>query len=211
MLADLIAEGRVACVEEGRQAVCFLAHFAPTAVSVRRKVEQTAREAQASLLARKDLIASLNPAERPLFTRALVGLLAEKTLVKVSHFGRTRNGAQKETDYYLHATGLRELVAQTFPDAAAPTFTPPKLLEAYRQLVRRHGFPDVEIFELNEVLGLPSPEVRTQILSEYESGRAVLSFGDWSLASPETRSAAIEINGDRYLRVRFQDENHVDE
>jgi hypothetical protein len=211
-LAELMAAEKIVGFHEGRRAICFLPQFAPTVESVRHKVEQIAREAQVTLLSKNDLSSALMPAERMFFTRALVGLLAEKVIIKLSYIGRTKNGgAQKEMDFYMHTSGLRELIAATYPEAGPPPFTPLKLLEGYRRLVQRNGFPDVEIFELHESLGLPLPEIRAQILAEYEAGRAVLSFGDWSLASPETRSGAIEINGDRYLRVRFQDEQHVDE
>jgi hypothetical protein len=211
-LAELMARGKLVRIDDGRRAYFFLAQFAPTVESVRHKVERTAREAQVTLLSRNDLSSALLPAERPFLTQVLVGLLAEKALIKLSHHGRARKGgAQREMDFYMHTSGLRELVAATYPESAPPPFTPPKLLEVYQQLVQRNGFPDVEIFELNERLGLPLDFLRAQILAEYEAGRAVLSFGDWSLASPETRSGAIEINGDRYLRVRFQDEQHADD
>ncbi len=211
-LSDLVAVGNISRIDDGRRAFYFLPQFAPTVESVRYKVERAAREAQVTLLSRKDLSSGLLPAERSLFTRALVGLLAEKALIKLNHVSRAKKtGAQREMDFYMHTSGLRELVATTYPETAPPPFTPPRLLEVYQQLVQRNGFPDVEIFELHERLGLPLAALRAQILAEYEAGRAVLSFGDWSLASPDTRSGAIEINGDRYLRVRFQDEQHVDE
>ena len=208
-LDELIAERKIARVEEGRRVVCFLASFAPTIESVRQRLEQAARDAHVTLLSKEDLQGTLAPVEREFFTPALVGLLAEKKLIKLSHASRVKKtGPPREAEFYLHAAGLRELVSATFPTAASPTFTPRALLDVYRQLVQAIGFSDVEVFELHQRLGIPLPELKAQILAEREAGRAVLSFGDWSLASPETRSGAIEINGDRYLRVRFQEEWH---
>ncbi len=211
-LADLLALGRICRIDDGPRAHYFLPQFAPTVESVRHKMERTAREAQVALLSKKDLSSTLLPTERLFFAQALAGLLAEKALIKLSRVSRAKKrSAQTEMDFYMHTSALRELVAETYPETVPTPFTPPRLLEVYRQIVQRNGFPDVEIFELHERLGLSLATLRAQILAEYEAGRAVLSFGDWSLASPETRSGAIEINGDRYLRVRFQDEQHVDE
>jgi hypothetical protein len=207
-LADLAAHKSVTQVVTSGRAIYYLSQFAPGLESVSAKLERQAREAGGSLLSRDDLKALLTKPEIPYFTPALCRLLGEKVLVKLQHIARrSRNGNRRETDFYLHRATLQEKTAETFrPDSGDGRFSSgaKMLLQAYHDLVLRNGFPDVEIAELQQELGIPIPEVATQILEERDAGRAVLSFGDWSLASEKTRLAAIQIDGERYLRVRFQ-------
>jgi len=203
-LAGLVQQGKVARFASGRRSVYFLAQFAPTLDSVRRKLQEIAGDAAGLLLSKDDLSAGLAPAERPLLSEALMGLVTEKWLVKLSHVALGKSGAPgRETEFYMHPAKLRELVAANFPADLAAEHRG-RLLDVYRAAVVRNGFPDVEIFELHEQTGLPLDVLKEQIVAERNAGRAVLSFGDWSLASAEARAAAVEIDGERYLRVRLE-------
>lgn len=205
-LGQLEANGAITRVVTSGRATWYLAEFAPSLESACEKLERQARDAGGLLLAKADLKAILMKAEVPHFTAALCRLLGEKVLVKLRHAARrTRNGSGRETEYYLHRASLQELTDETFrPESGEISSGTKPLLEVYRGLVERNGFPDVEIAELREELGTPMPDVNARIIEECKAGRAVLSFGDWSLASEKTRSCAIEMGGERYLRVRFQ-------
>jgi len=207
-LADLEAHKSVTRVVASGRATYYLSQFGPGLESVCDKLERQAREAGGLLLSKEDLKGTLMKAEIPFFTAALCRLLGEKVLIKLQHVARRkRSGSERETDFYLHRASLQEKTTETFrPESSDGRFSSGAklLLQVYHDLVLRNGFPDVEIAELQQELGIPMPEMNTQILAEREAGRAVLSFGDWSLATEKTRSGAIEIDGDRYLRVRFQ-------
>ena len=205
-LADLEAHESITKSLTSGRAIWYLRQFAPSLESACEKLERQARDAGGLLLSKDDLKGILMKAEVPFFTPALARLLGEKVLVKLRHVARKkRSGSVRETEFYLHRASLQEMTAETFrPDSGAGSVSSKLLLEVYHGLVERNGFPDVEIAELQQEVGIPMPELSAQILEECGTGRAVLSFGDWSLASEKTRSCAIEIDGERYLRVRFQ-------
>ena len=101
---------------------------------------------------------------------------------------------------YLFAGPLR----QWLDGSAAPT-EPAALDEVYRRLVRESGgFPDVKISALQAAVGDGSGALATELVARWRRGEATLSMGDWSLASEETRAAAVELNGERYLLVRLE-------
>jgi hypothetical protein len=94
--------------------------------------------------------------------------------------------------------------------AIQPAEAPPELnrklvLEAYQKVSQRAGFSNVEIYQLQQELGAPMDALKAFLLEESRHGRAVLSLGDWSLSSEETRSGAVELQGSQYLLVRFKD------
>ncbi len=207
-LADLEAHQSITRVLTAGRATWYLPHFAPSLESAFGKLERHAAETGGLLLSKADLKAILIKAEVPYLAPALCRLLGEKVLVKLRHLARgKKNGGARETEFYLHRASLQEMTAETFhPETGEGTVSlgAKLLFQTYQGLVQQNGFPDVEIAELRQELGVPMPEVSRQILEERRAGRAVLSFGDWSLASEKTRSGAIEIDGERYLRVRFQ-------
>jgi hypothetical protein len=51
--------------------------------------------------------------------------------------------------------------------------------------------------------GAELPALHHWLLDAHRSGRAVLSLGDWSLATGAERSAALAWNGERYLQARL--------
>lgn len=66
--------------------------------------------------------------------------------------------------------------------------------DAYGRLAERTGFPSVAISDLAKESGKPLEEVKSLLRKSHQEGRAILSQGDWSLASPEKRLGAIEAN-----------------
>ena len=80
------------------------------------------------------------------------------------------------------------------------------LLAAYKQAVRYSGgFPDVKIAALRRLLPVVAPSlIDGRLIGLWRQGEVTFSLGDWSLADQETRAAAIELAGERYLLVRFE-------
>jgi hypothetical protein len=75
--------------------------------------------------------------------------------------------------------------------------------EAYRQLVHKTGFPDVEIAELANTGAFPLEAFKEFLHAENAVGRAIFSLGDWSLASESTRAGAVVVGDQPHLLVRF--------
>lgn len=74
---------------------------------------------------------------------------------------------------------------------------------AYRTMVQRTGFPAVHIGELAALANVPVAEVQALLLSLHKAGRIVLSSGDSSLQSQQNRDAAVTVNGQPNMLVRF--------
>jgi hypothetical protein len=124
-------------------------------------------------------------------TDAIARLVEQKRLLNFTHAG-----GEKQTPLYVAAAPLRELLggeAQLTKDLPA----------AYAELVRRTGFPAVMLSELQRESGLDLPALHRWARAEHQAGRAVLSLGDWSLATGAQRAAVLEIHGERYLQVRL--------
>lgn len=77
------------------------------------------------------------------------------------------------------------------------------LQNAYRDLARTSGFPAVSIGQLASKASLPVALAKEQMLYLHQTGKAVLSMGDWSHASGIDRAAAVEAHGVIYLQVRY--------
>ncbi|MBF0309248.1 MAG: hypothetical protein HQL56_06945, partial [Magnetococcales bacterium] len=76
--------------------------------------------------------------------------------------------------------------------------------QAYDRLVARNGWLDPRIAEVHREVGSPPLEPFKKTLREaLQRGEAVASLGDSSLSTQEEREAAIEINGEPHLRIRF--------
>ncbi len=154
-----------------------------------------------ALWRREDFPAELSPAERPLLDAALTRLQAEQRLVALRH---------GKDEYFAFAVALnaRLAPAPVAAVAAAPADAPAPaegLMEVYRRLVRESGgFPDVKIAQLARGVGPTAAHgLPERLTASWRVGDAVLSLGDWSLANEETRAAALELDGEKYLLVRF--------
>lgn len=78
-----------------------------------------------------------------------------------------------------------------------------KIQEAYQKLTGQSGFSAVEIYQLHIESGIPLDWIKEFIVKLRREGKAEFNFGDWSLSSEETRSGAVEFDGDRFLLVRL--------
>lgn len=143
------------------------------------------------LWSRAELSRRLTPAERPQLDAALARLREERQVLGLS---------QGKGTYYVFAGALRRWLAE---DAVAGTVTPLPLVEVYRRLVRESGgFPDVKIAALQAATG---GTLAAELTAAWRRGEATLSLGDWSLADEGSRAAAVELDGERYLLVRFEE------
>ncbi len=103
-------------------------------------------------------------------------------------------------------------VIPVVPEVVTPEVTPvapeelqSKVMDAYAKVKARGKFSDVWISDLQEQAGIEMGTFKAFLLKESREGRAVLSLGDssLSLSTAANRAAAIVINGDSNLMVRF--------
>jgi hypothetical protein len=79
-----------------------------------------------------------------------------------------------------------------------------RILLAYERLSESTGFPAVSIAALSEESGVALEDLKDWLLTEHRNGNIVFALGDWSLASPEEREAAITVRGEKHLLVRLE-------
>ena len=156
-----------------------------------------------ALWSRAELNRRLAAAERPLLDAALARLREDRQLLGLSYGKST---------LYVFAGPLRGWLAGTAVLAApvaGPGAEQAALRDVYRRLARESGgFPDVKISALKKALGQAAGEtLAAELIALWRQGEATLSLGDWSLASEETRAAAVELAGEKYLLVRFEGED----
>jgi len=216
-LRTLMSERKVANLGTTTR-TCFvlIEHFDP----LERACEQieknalskkSAREDTIELLIKKDLEKGCEGEVRKKIDEAIDWLVKEQRLHR---FRRRR------TLYYVHAENWRGAVhagesEATFGNTAdAPAGIANKagdidrqgVLAAYQRLKQRLGYSNVEISELRREAGCPLELLKIFLLEESRQGRAVLSLGDWSVSSEETRTGAIELFGKPHLLVRLDAE-----
>jgi hypothetical protein len=163
------------------------------------------------LLSRKELEKGCEGQVRKRVDEAIDWLVKEQRLFR---FRRSRS------IFFVHAKKFRG-VAPEIPSeepirvaAPAPAEPPPsaagldrgEILAAYQRLARRLGYSNVEISGLKREAGCSMDSLKGFLLEESRQGRAVLSLGDWSVSSDETRAGAIELFGKPHLLVRLDAE-----
>ena len=144
-----------------------------------------------ALWRKTDFGGELTGAEKPFLDAALARLQGERRLVALSY---------GKSVYFAFADALHA------PPAPAPVAAD-DLMNVYRRLVRESGgFPDVKIAGLARGVGPAGARgLAGRLTALWRSGDVTLSLGDWSLASEETRAAAVELDGEKYLLVRFEE------
>lgn len=154
--------------------------------------------AHPQLLAAAELKERLRKPERVLLTPAIERLVRDRQLIAL------RRGT---AEVFAHGDSLRAACAIGQPPALEDeaAFSPGPVRRAYRELVQGTGFPAVEIVALQQGAGVIADELKEWLLGEYRAGRALLSLGDWSLADEAARAAAVELGGEKYLRVELRD------
>jgi len=191
-LTELEREGRIGNLGTARLTRYVVReHYRPLEMAYEHIQARTRTEGP-RLLVKSELIKGLRGALKDGFARALDLLVKEGILLRLK---------RGNSVFYLD---IRTVVPAS-PEATptAPTIDRARLDAAYRRTVSRTFLPDVLIADLQQALNAPLDELHQLLRSESAAGRAVVSLGDWSLASAEARAAALEVDGRPHLRVRL--------
>jgi len=106
---------------------------------------------------------------------------------------------------FLHRIVVQRLAARIrAAESSAATLDAEQVLASYKAVVDRGGVVDIRVADLAAAIPCGPEALKTFILDRRRQGKAVLSHGDWSLASEAERAAAIEVDGEPYLRVRLE-------
>ncbi len=169
----------------------------PTAEAVAGKLESFAMARFPVLAALADFAAAVkaNREEKALAAEAVALLVKDGRLVRL-----LQRSARTMKELYVASAPLG---LKGSGPARAVEFVAEGVRAAYQRLVEQTGFPDVAISALQQESGAALAELKEWLLEQHQAGRAVLSFGDWSLADAARREAAIELHGDQYLLLRL--------
>ncbi len=183
-----------------RPAVAAASEHAPTPEAVAARLLALAPRGELpALWSRAELARRLTAAERPALDAALARLQADRQVLALR---------QGKSAVWVFAGPLRGwLDGSAVVEEAAGPLERATLDNAYQQLVRESGgFPDVKISALKAALGPAAAggTLAAELVACWRRGEGTLSLGDWSLASEETRAAAVELNGEKYLLVRLE-------
>ncbi len=164
------------------------------------KIEKEVLSSQKSnnlkLVSRSKLIESLPAGSvRKKADEAIDWLVNEKKLLKIKHGNNT---------FFLHTDLILSILpSETKEQEDMVELNRGQALEAYRKVKQRIGFSNVEIYELQQELGVPMDQVKEFLLEESREGRVILSVGEWSLASEKIRSGAVYLRDEPHFKVRF--------
>jgi hypothetical protein len=195
-VGEMISEKRVVLNSSTAKPKYYLPEFAPSPSKAAEKIEQFAAIQHPLVLALAGFKKALAADEKPFLAEAIQSLEAEKRLLQL-RCGRSL--------VFAHADSLRAMLGISAGSGPARSVDPATMREAYLALVRRTGFPDVEISALQRETGIDMAALKAWLLAEREQGRANLYLGDWSLADERKRAGAIELRGERYLLVRLEE------
>lgn len=122
---------------------------------------------------------------------------ADEAITLLVRDGKLLRFMRGNTAFFLHTAALGGSVS------AKPTLTRDQVLAAYREIVKATGLSNVLIEDLWRRLQAPMDELASMLVAECRAGRAVPTRGDWQLASEATRAAAVDIDGQAHLIIRF--------
>jgi DNA-binding HxlR family transcriptional regulator len=210
--AALESEGVIVFDRNGAKPKYYLKEFAPKLEPVCARLEAFAAAKYPQLLSEFEMRKALAKEEVTLFDRALYWLESQREIVRLQHGKSTVFASARALRSALGGESAEIPGAAPFPDHAAssePIFPSEdidagRICEAYRVLAEQSGFPSVKIAVLQRESGTQLAALQRWLRNEYQQGRAVLSFGDWSLSDEATRAAAIELRGESYLLVKLQ-------
>jgi hypothetical protein len=213
--AALEREGAIVIDRNGAKPKYYLKEAAPELPNLERicaQLEEFAAAKYPEIFSEPELKKTLSVSEAPLLGRAIYWLENQREIVRLRHgkailfaSARALRSAQGDGQTEIPDTGsLPEQVSSFQSTASIEAIDAGNIREAYRRLAEQSGFLSVKIAALQRESGSPLAELQQWLRDEYQQGRAVLSFGDWSLSDEATRAAAIELRGERYLLVKLQ-------
>ena len=209
--AALESEGAIVIDRHGAKRKYYLKEFARKLEPVCARLEEFAAAKYPQALSESEFKKALAKEEKDLFDRALYWLEGQREIVRLRHgkiilFASARGFRQSlggELSEIPVADSLPESAVITEPITSSEDIDAGRFHEAYRLLAEQSGFPSVKIAALRRESGASLAGVHRWLLDEYRQGRAVFSFGDWSLSDEATRAGAIELRGERYLLVKL--------
>lgn len=189
--------GRLAVMwRKGRSILWFAARHAPSVEAVVTALREKAVPRGAVAWKAADLNRLLMPVQRDLLHEALSLMLKDGEVWEL----RAANG---KGCLWLFPKSLH-LGNRHFPQPVARD--PAEALQsAYAAWRRQSGSSLMAIADLQAASGVPLPGLHEWLRAEAAAGRAELSEGDWSLASPDMRAAALSLQGQKFIRVRLQE------
>jgi hypothetical protein len=212
--AALESEGEIVVDRNGAKPKYHLKEFAPELPNLERVcalLEEFATAKYPETFNESELKKQLSAKEAVLLARAIYWLENQREIVRLRH-GKAilfssarglRNSLGGESVEIPVVGSFLERTVITEPIASFEDIDAGRLRKAYRLLAEQSGFPSVKIAALRRESGASLAGLHRWLLDEYQQGRAVLSFGDWSLSDETTRAAAIELRGERYLLVKL--------
>lgn len=212
--ALLESEGEIVVDRSGEKRKYYLKSLAPEfpiLEDICAKLEEFASAKYPEMVSEAELKKQLSKAEAASpFKRAIQLMEGQRELVRLRH-GRTALFASGRALRAALGEGISNPPANPSPQSQPPpeSIASPDntgiIRQTYRVLAERSGFPSVKIAALQRESGVALPALHRWLRDEYQHGRAVLSFGDWSLSDEATRSAALEIRGEHYLLVKLRE------
>ncbi|MBF0529238.1 MAG: hypothetical protein HQK55_08210 [Deltaproteobacteria bacterium] len=212
-LKELIQKGVVVNIGSGKTPLYLLQEFDNPLELACEAMEQATKAGNHTVFTDREIL-QIKTSTKPIKSK-----LAEARTLLVKE-GKLVGLKGKKTLYYAHSEVLRSLLPVSQPSmvddrlvaekpqidirSAASSFSGNEVLAAYTRLKLRHGYSNVEIYELGRESGQDSKELQAFLLEESRQGRAVLSLGDWSLSKPEYQAAAVYLDGQPHLLVRFK-------
>lgn len=185
--------------KKGASFCWFAARHAPSAQSVAEALKEKALPRGAVVWALTDLNKLVLTFQKALVKEALDLLTTSgEVLVVKSVNGRSR---------YWIFSGALPAGAALLPVAAGPVANSmgKGLSEAYKAWRGKSGSSLMSIHDLQNETGIPLPDVHVWLKQQAAAGRAELSEGDWSLASPEVQKAALVVGSQKFIRVRLHE------
>jgi len=174
----------------------------PTAESVAATLERMAAARFPLLLAEADLKKALGKDEKSLLEPALAYTVEAGLLLRLEY-----GSGKTVKPLYASSSAVAQRIGRKASEAAVSTAPPLSIGDAvrgvYEGLVKRTGFRAVNISRLQAESGVGMEALKGWLLEEYRAGRAVLSEGDWSLASDTERAGVIEVQGERCILARL--------
>ena len=201
-LESLVARREVVRIGTEKSPVFVLRRFYNPLELAYAAIEAKAVPGVAKLYSEKEFGTRMAKHIKEKLADAIGLLVSERKLLRVQ---------RARSVYYLHATAILPLLAADTQPPPATDETPPPAPEAswehirraYETIVRESGFSDVLIADLQRASAIPLEALRPFLLAQSRAGRLTPSRGDWSLADATARTAALELGGEPYLRVRL--------
>jgi len=213
-VAALESEGEIVVDRNGAKPKYYLKEFAPQLPNLERvcaRLEEIATAKYPEIFSESELKKELSKGEATLLGRAIYWLENQREIVRLRHGASTfftsaralHSAAGGELAVMAGAASFPKGAASSEPVATSEGLDAGRIREAYRVLAEHSGFPSVKIAALQRESGAALTVLHRWLMEEHQQGRAVLSFGDWSLSDEAARVAAIELRGERYLLVKL--------